>query len=67
MWRLFLLGLLMLAGCSTPADPVVDMQGVDQVQYSRDVAWCRNHVEPTWGSWMDKCLKQKGYKVLTVD
>lgn len=57
---------LSLFGCvsSTP-QPIVDMQGVDIVQYNRDLAYCETHV-PFFSARnpYSDCLRAKGYKIL---
>ena len=53
------------ASCSTMPVPVVDMEGVDQIQYNRDLA-DRYDETPAFafGNWLATCLESKGYTVL---
>jgi hypothetical protein len=53
------------AACSTLAPPVVDMEGVDQVKYNRDLAWCYNNLSGfEMGNAVTNCMERKGYKIL---
>jgi outer membrane lipoprotein SlyB len=46
MRRLVLLALLSgLVGCARSYEPIVDMQGVDAVQYQQDLEACRAYAE----------------------
>jgi hypothetical protein len=65
MWRSALL-LGMLTGCvGPPPNPVVDMTGVDQAVYNRDLADCINN-QPAFafGNPVTKCMRVKGYRIL---
>lgn len=56
-----------LAACGGPdPGPVVDMEGVDQVKYNRDLADCYNEKRfaTEWGSPITNCMRAKGYKIL---
>lgn len=56
---------LVLAGCTSVPQPVVDMAGVDQAKYSQDLAACYNEMPAVYfGNPVTACMKQKGYKVL---
>lgn len=55
----------LLAGCQATPAPIVDMQGVDQAQYNRDLAWCVNN-QPAFafGNPVTDCMRNKGYTIL---
>ena len=56
---------ILLNGCQTAPVPVVDMAGVDTVQYNRDLADCYDETPAfAWGNWLATCLEGKGYTVL---
>lgn len=58
--------LTILAGCVTKAEaPIVDMEGVDIVKYNRDLADCELSTPVvSLGSYLTKCMHEKGYKIL---
>jgi hypothetical protein len=63
-----LAGILLLSGCGGPVPtPVVDMSGVDQVKYNRDLAECINN-QPAFafGNPVTKCMRANGYDVLVA-
>ncbi len=45
MHRGMILAAVLLAGCAYSYEPVVDMQGVDQAKYDRDLAECRGYAD----------------------
>ncbi|WP_151178627.1 hypothetical protein [Hypericibacter terrae] len=55
----------LLAGCQATPQPIVDMEGVAQVQYNRDMAWCVNN-QPfiALGNPVTDCMRGKGYRIL---
>lgn len=59
-------GALPIAGCGGPVlPPEVDMVGVDQAQYQKDLQACyRDMPGFAWGNPITKCMKEKGYKIL---
>jgi hypothetical protein len=59
-----LIGLL-CASCSTPQPPVVDMSGIKQETYNRDLAHCYNSM-PFFavGNAVTNCMQAKGYRIL---
>jgi hypothetical protein len=67
MQRLIVLSFVALAGCGggpTPA-PIVDMAGVDQTKYNRDLAACYDAAPAvSFGNPVSRCMSDKGYKVL---
>jgi len=50
---------------NVPDMPIIDMAGIDQTAYSRDLAACVND-RPfiVVSGYMAHCMKAKGYKVL---
>lgn len=59
-------GALALYACGgAPPVPVVDMQGVDLVQYNRDLAYCENN-PPAFGlgNVTSNCMRAKGSHIL---
>lgn len=60
--------LFALGACGGPPPaPVVDMQGVDPMQYNRDLAECVNKTASTafaFGNPTTDCMSAKGYKIL---
>ena len=66
--RFLLLGVLAvgLTACGDPTPPIVDMTGVDQGQYSRDLAYCtvRDRDTVVLGNRITRCMREKGYKIL---
>lgn len=57
---------LVLAGCSYPVEPVIDMAGVDPVKESHDMGDCRQYYETHvgLGDGITGCMRDKGYKIL---
>lgn len=53
-------------GCGPLPAPVVDMEGVDQVKYNRDLAACYEEKRLTieMGNAVSNCMKAKGYTIL---
>lgn len=59
--------LIACAGCGAAPTPIVDMTGVDQVAYNRDLAACvqeNNSKALVLGNGVTRCMQAKGYKVL---
>jgi hypothetical protein len=61
----FLASKILLTGCQPTLAPIVDMTGVDQAQYNRDLAKRVNH-QPlfAFGNPVTQCMQKKGYKIL---
>lgn len=56
---------LAVGACSSIPAPVVDMEGVDQAQYNRDLAQCYENVGLIEaGNPVSQCMHNKGYTVL---
>jgi hypothetical protein len=54
-----------LAACTPVPQPIVDMTGVDQAQYNKDLAACYDAIPGfSFGNPVSKCMADKGYKVL---
>lgn len=62
------LAVAFVTGCAQPPNVVVDMQGKDPVQTNRDLAYCRNKMmsEISWGNLAARCMRDKGYTVLSA-
>ncbi|GAB2176999.1 hypothetical protein DLREEDagr8_25570 [Dongia sp. agr-C8] len=55
----------LLGGCSATHAPIVDMTGVDQATYNRDLADCvKNQPAFAFGNPVTRCMKEKGYTIL---
>lgn len=52
--------------CTGLPPPVVDMEGVDQAKYNRDLAACYEEKKFAFemGNPITNCIKKKGYKIL---
>jgi hypothetical protein len=58
--------LVTLAGCGGPPRPLVDMRGKDPAQTNDDMAWCQNNRPAfAFGNSISKCMKEKGYTLLS--
>jgi hypothetical protein len=66
MTRSALVMLIGLAACGGPVpEPIVDMTGVDQVQYNKDLADCYKSIPfIAAGNPVTSCMEEKGYKIL---
>jgi hypothetical protein len=65
---LALTGLVLLAGCASSREPLIDHMGVSDAKYNSDLSECRG--TGGWfsfGSPVADCMKGKGYKVLMGD
>lgn len=59
---------VIMTACGSVPPPVVDMTGVDQGKYSRDLADCYNTMPAiAIGNYVSKCMAGKGYKVLIAN
>jgi hypothetical protein len=58
--------VLLLDSCAaSPPEPVIDMQGVDPAQYSRDLAGCYQNIPfAALGNPVSTCMESKGYVIL---
>ena len=56
----------MLQACAGLPPPVVDMEGVNQTKYNRDLAACYEEKKSAFemGNAITNCMKQKGYRIL---
>ena len=59
--------LMLSGGCYPTPTPIVDMTGIDQGTYSRDLAKCvdqEGQKVVVLGNGVTRCMKKKGYKIL---
>ena len=58
--------VLLLYSCAAPPpEPIIDMQGVDPVQYNRDLADCSQNMPfAALGNPVSTCMESKGYVIL---
>jgi hypothetical protein len=63
---LVLLATLVAPGCEhIHPVPIIDLQGVDQVKYNRDLADCyKEQGVFVTDQMLPKCVERKGYKVI---
>ena len=61
------LGILALAGCSSP-EPLIDHINVSDAKYNRDLSECREETHGGWlpftGGSVSDCMKGRCYRVL---
>ena len=70
---LALLPIVALSACTTPAQPVVDLTGVNMGRYSQDQAACdrerytgqNGFIEA--GNPLTNCMARKGYRILVAN
>jgi len=61
-------GLVLLAGCASSREPLIDHMGVSDAKYNGDLADCRGSGGFfSLSSPVADCMKGKGYKVLMGD
>lgn len=62
------LAVLVLAGCASSQQPLIDHINVSDAKYNRDMADCREASSGGWlpftGGSVADCMKGKGYRVL---
>lgn len=55
----------LLAACAPVPEPIIDMAGVDQVTYHRDLVECyRTQPFIAAGNPVTTCMRAKGYRIL---